>query len=731
MVTAAFAALALSRELEPLTLGLTFAAGALSFFFEWQKSALFRSRGWSFAWNAATLIAFALTVLDAVRGDALHAGVRFLCFLLVNKLWNRRASRDYLQAYVVSFLMLVAGAALSSDLSYAVCFLAYVVFATWTLTLFHLRREMEENYLLKHSDGAQSERVEVERILNSRRVVGGAFLAGTSLVSLAIFLSASVTFFLIPRIGFGVFLSHQRRGMSTVGFSDRVDLGEYGLIKDNPQVVMRVELPGGRLPGPLRLRGVSFDRYVHGHWSRTIAEPPAPLRRFRDLWLYDLPPRAPLSDDKVRAMLSGAVEQRIYLDPLDTPILFAAPRPIAFRLPASAAGVGPTLALESRGPGEVIAVERQLEPGSGRSFAVERKSGLGYTVWSDPRLPPAGALLALPDRPPPDAPALAPYLALPPDLPPRIAALARQITQASQGPFGKSVALEKYLQEHYRYTLDLHRDARYEPLEDFLFIERAGHCEYFASAMAVMLRTLGIPSRTVNGFYGGEWNPYGHYFAIRQGDAHTWVEVWLDGAGWVTFDPTPAAPGQAASAGALDSLRQLLDTARLAWFKYVIEYDLGKQADALKQLRRAASKLELPGAIGRALSPHRRALFTGAGLLILFGALYLRRRRGRKRSSDEKLPPRAAKAQHAFARAVRALERRGHGRAACETARELSRRVLAANDPAAAPFSELVDLYYAVRFGGAKVPTAELERLARQVVRPRAPSAEPAERAGN
>src|SRR5207248_11474866 len=105
--------------------------------------------------------------------------------------------------YVVSFLMLVAGAALSSELSYAACFLAYVVFATWTLTLFHLRREMEENYLLKHSDGAQSERVEVERILNSRRIVGGPFLVGTSLVSVLIFVCATVVFFMIPRIGFG------------------------------------------------------------------------------------------------------------------------------------------------------------------------------------------------------------------------------------------------------------------------------------------------------------------------------------------------------------------------------------------------------------------------------------------------------------------------------------------------------------------------------------------------
>ena len=138
MVAAAFASLALSRELPPLIVALTALLGLGSFFFEPQRHAFLRTRSWTFAWNAATVVTFAWTLLDALRGEALFAGVRFLCFLLVNKLWNRRASRDYLQAYVVSFLMLVAGAALSSELAYAGCFLAYVVFATWTLTLFHL-----------------------------------------------------------------------------------------------------------------------------------------------------------------------------------------------------------------------------------------------------------------------------------------------------------------------------------------------------------------------------------------------------------------------------------------------------------------------------------------------------------------------------------------------------------------------------------------------------------------
>lgn len=717
MVGAAFLALALSRELPPLVVALTAAGGALSFFAEPSRHALFRHRSWSTSWNALTLAAFAWTILDALRGEALFAGVRFLCFLLVNKLWNRRTSRDYLQAYVVSFLMLVAGAALSSELVYALCFLAYVVFATWTLTLFHLRREMEENYLLKHTGGEQSERVEVERILNSRRIIGGSFLAGTSLVSIGIFLGASVVFFLIPRFGFGFFVQQKRRGASTIGFSDRIELGEYGRIKDNPQVVMRVELPQGKPRLPLRLRGVTFDRYVHGKWSRTQAIRPEPVRGWGDVSLV-AGDRGPIGRTRVNEVLKTALVQHVYLDPLDTAVLFGAPTPVAFQLPRALGGPGSRLVLEGRGAGEVAAVERHVDQATGRTYTTERKSGLRYTVYSDERTPPIGTLLTLPQADG-DAlrarPELAPYLALPPDLPPRIAALARQVTERHRGPWAKAHALELYLQNTLRYTLDLRRDERYEPLEDFLFVQKAGHCEYFASAMAVMLRSAGIPSRSVNGFLGGEWNQYGGYVAIRQGDAHSWVEAWIEGVGWMTFDPTPAGPGLQATSGLLTTMRQVLDTLELAWFKYVIEYDLNKQIDAVQGMRRWASTLSGGSRILGALERQRGPI---AGLLAAGAAAWLLLRRRRRRARGLRTPA-STRAHAAFQRALRALEKRGYPRGAAETGRELSARVSAGGDPAAPRFAELVELYYAVRFGDAAPPPGALERLADEVARPR------------
>jgi transglutaminase-like putative cysteine protease len=705
MCAAAFLALALSRELAtPLVVG-TALLGAASFFVEPGRWPTTTQQRWTTLWNIATIAVFALAVLQALRGELLIAGVRLICFLLINKLFNRRASRDYQHAYVLSFLMLVAGAALSADLSYAACFLFYVVFCTWTLTLFHLRREMEDNYLLKHSDDAQSERVEVERILNSRRIVGGSFLFGTGLVSLGIFLVSAIGFFLIPRFGFGFFANHGRRQQATIGFSDRVELGEYGIIKDNPQVVLRVELPAGPPAEPLRFRGVAFDHYQGGHWTRTAAAPPTQVVRRGSFTFLD--PPSPRIDAETRTrILSGALEQNIYLDPLDTAVLFGASKPVAFALPP--AGLGESVELEGRRADEVYAVDRHIDV-RGQLVFSERKSGMRYTVYSRLGSPDLGRMLEDPSYTGAEAPPeLHAYLGLP-TMPQRVLELARALVAGQRTKFAAAVMVEQYLQNQLRYTLDLKRDERYEPIEDFLFVQKAGHCEYFASAMAVLLRAVGIPTRVVNGFLGGEWNQYGKYLAVRQGDAHAWVEVWLGQAGWVTFDPTPLAPSVAPTSAFTTRVRQLLDTIELAWFKYVIEYDLNKQVELAMGARRALSS---SGQVGHWASWARRGATPLVGLLTCIALGWqlwrLRKVRGPNRRTTDLL----------LGRALDALERRGLPRAVGETSRELGRRAVTAGDPGAGAFVELVERCYEVRYGEVPVPRTQLEQLLDRVVQP-------------
>ena len=131
------------------------------------------------------------------------------------------------------------------------------------------------------------------------------------------------------------------------------------------------------------------------------------------------------------------------------------------------------------------------------------------------------------------------YLQLPTNISSRTQALASEIAQATDTPLLKAISLEKYLRTKYRYTFNTVFDESDSiPLDKFLFETREGHCEYFASAMTVMLRTLNIPARLVTGFSATNNNPLTGYYEIRGLDAHAWVEAYFPEHGWVLFEPT-------------------------------------------------------------------------------------------------------------------------------------------------------------------------------------------------
>ena len=134
------------------------------------------------------------------------------------------------------------------------------------------------------------------------------------------------------------------------------------------------------------------------------------------------------------------------------------------------------------------------------------------------------------------------YLQLPPDLDPRIVDLAETVSMEGDTVLEKTSLVETYLRANNTYSLQLSWDPGEQPLSTFLFEARSGHCEYFASSMAIMLRTVGIPTRIVNGFLPGEYNSIGGSYIVRQSDAHSWVEVYAPGKGWLEFDPTPPDP---------------------------------------------------------------------------------------------------------------------------------------------------------------------------------------------
>jgi protein-glutamine gamma-glutamyltransferase len=181
-------------------------------------------------------------------------------------------------------------------------------------------------------------------------------------------------------------------------------------------------------------------------------------------------------------------------------------------------------------------------------------------------------------------------LELPRRMDARIATLARSIAMGAPTDVARARAIERYLRTGYTYSLEMPSREPDDAMADFLFNRRRGYCEYFASAMAVMLRSIGIPARLATGFQNGIFNSLTNFWVVRASDAHAWVEAWMPGRGWTTFDPTPADPN-AHAYGLMSKLNLYLDAAGAFWQEWVVGYDPRRQGTLAGRLQSSAGYL--------------------------------------------------------------------------------------------------------------------------------------------
>jgi protein-glutamine gamma-glutamyltransferase len=695
--------------------------------------------------NVVALAFFGLSLFQVIESfpePELTPILNVVLFLLGYKLFHRRNNRDYLQVYILSFLLILASAWLAQTIFFVFGFVAYVVLATWTLILFHLRREIEDNYLVKHLPESGSEKVTAARVLNSRRVVGRPFFVATGAMALVVFLGAALVFALIPRVGIGFLSGTFRRRVNIVGFSDEVALGHHGVISgDNQTVVLWVRAPRleamtderelDRAISQLYWRGTVYDTYFNGRWIRSRKDSTATgldERMASDggrlYWLRS--PEAPVPQRRhyPERVLDSLDEQEIHVVGLSYPVAFALDEPVAFRIPMPPAGAFTTVRVEKRFGGEVALRAQRLNGGM-PGPTLKEFSGARYLAYS--RLP-QGRLPFGAGRPTAELQLegqLASYLTVPRSLSPRVAQLARQLTEGKPGPMAKAVAITEWLQKTHGYTTDLKRDPSVaDPLEDFLFHQKAGHCEYFASATAVLLRLAQVPSRYVNGFLGGEWNDLGKYLTIRDNRAHSWVEAYLGPAGWVRVDATPSA-----GAGShMGRLRQLIDSVEFFWSRWVLDYDVSRQIDIARRIGQGVGVNRGAVSFGRMKLVVRwaGAVLMAAALIVLV-ARRLRRRglgagRVRRRAGGRRAGPRIYKL---YETVLARLAKRGWTRVPSETPREFASRLTAAEVPGADALTALTEHYAAARFGERDIPDAllgELERAAEELGRAQPPA---------
>jgi hypothetical protein len=511
-------------------------------------------------WNLFLLLSFVGFWIDflLLAQEILHAGIHFVILLLVNKLSNLNQRRDVLQLCAISLIMLLASAALTTTVWYAPIFFLYLMIAVWTLLLHHLVKEQEEypsHQLITHE--------ERPTYLFPARITARFFWATNALAAGALSLTL-LFFFFIPRIGTGLFQQNQRESLRTTGFSEHVDLGAIGPVKQDSTIVMRIELPEVARDEPRRepfyVRGVAYNRYNGRSWSNTL-----PQRRM----LTELPQGTfTVRTPGIKPNGTMGLRQDILLEPLDTAVLFGISTPLTIQ--------GSFLSVLS-------------DPMGSLHLPFPSHTRIHYTVYSQPvhviSAERAATTLQYPEF------IVRQYLQTP-ELDARIIDLAQRVTKPATSLLEGVQLIRAHLLSNYRYNLDVPSLQSAHPLEDFLLTRKTGYCEHYATAMVMLLRTVGIPARLVTGFLATEWNEFGQYYTVRQRDAHAWVEVYFPQSGWIMLDPTPASSAATMLAW-WQSAGSAVDAARLKWDSLFVNYSVGDQFAVVQGIREGGEAVRI------------------------------------------------------------------------------------------------------------------------------------------
>lgn len=654
MGLAALAAFIAGAGYETPTLGVT--AGMLLLALFWEPSPAVHARleiPWRIA--AVALSIRAVYYIFTVPQDVVLPMVDVLLVLIASEALRPARTTGDTRLYSLSFALLVASTAYRPGIVFGIAFIIYTICGTVALLVGHLVRQ---------ADTFNTGETRLQR----------GFLPRVAVLSLVMLAMSGLLFVAFPRVARSWVTRNTPAASSVVGFSDRVSLAAHGgRIYPNPQVVLRVEFPEGVPPNPQSLywRGRSYDEFDGVAWSRGRAGSWASERiNYHAAW----------PDERI--------VQRIFATPLDVPVVF---------------GMHPVLHVQP------VSRMQVLEDRVGDIF-YDGPGSPSYQVTSILRSPSDDSLRAV------DALTATnvsrdemrrrsrfdmPYLQLP-EITTRTRRLADSLTANVSTRLDKARAIEMYL-HGFTYTLDLPATEREASLDYFLFERRAGHCEYFSTAMVVLLRSAGIPARNVNGFLGGDWNDFGRYLSVTQNNAHSWVEVFFPHYGWVPFDPTPAAAGGVSSAQTpwFSPVRFLFDGLEHRWNKWVLEYNVDTQ---VRLFSRAAEALRPEPArpVLQQEPASRRWVAVLLGLVVVW--LAVRVLFGRRRGPA--LTPEAR---------IYLMLRRTYRKAGFETETDppllFVRRLETSGAPGAADARAVVSLYLDARFGARAISTEERKRM--------------------
>ncbi len=589
-------------------------------------------------------------------GWALVAGAGIAVLAATGWFLAERFARGSTFVEILASLELLAAALLSASLSFFLFLAAFVFF----LVAAHAAGEIRQSA----RGHAQVARGGLRGF--HARLSGLIFCA-----SLVILILTAGLFFVLPRTANEAFRRFAPERFRLPGLASEVQLGQIGAILNRSAAAMHVRVIGPHRELPVRWRGMALTSFDGLRWS-------SPEGAGRIIQVEE--GRSILADDDQRRRAGGRITYEVRLEMAAGGVLFLT-------------GIPEVLWTSSASVRETPEGSLLLADATGRRL---RYGAIGYLDDTRTAPRPGGDHLRLPA------------------LDPRVRALARNVTSEESSDERRARALESYLARSYQYTAELPSEQSSDPLAQFLFDRRKGHCEYFASALAVMLRSLGIPSRLVTGFHGGQLNPVTGWHLIRTSDAHAWVEAWVDGKGWLAFDPTPAVQTPR-NPPLLGRLTFYADAAGMFWQDWVVDYSLERQVTLAERMQGSGRTFGARWLDGARLGLLRwrdaaagAARSYGVGFLLLVlaaGGLYvlapkarklwrIRRRFSRARSGGVV----ASDATLLYSRMLDILGRRGYRKPAWFTPWEFVRCLPPSETAEAA--AVLTAAYHDLRYGG-------------------------------
>jgi protein-glutamine gamma-glutamyltransferase len=686
------------------------------------------------SWLAVVyLLIFVVDFFFFSARDFVTPAVHLVLFGMCVKLFNIERERDYVYLALLSFLMVLSAAILTVDYTFLAAFGLFLVLAVFWFMVMELRRSAiaAPNRATLAIPGRPKRR----RLVSPLHRLAISLTRSTIAMVIGIAATATVLFFAMPRISGGYISRRVPTDAISVGYSDTVDLGVIGRIQQSSEVVAHLQIEGDTTGDRIiRLRGSALTHFDGKRWTNPQREAQVISRAYGRV--FQLSTRAPELRRRPQLLLARGVQPdllryRILMEPTSSSVIFTIPAAQAVYGPFREIAVDDDLTFRNLdGERTVTSYEGVSDVSVPLPTVLARMKDLAAngaprsisTAKAEENLP-AEPVESFAER----------YLQLPDPLDPRIPELAGQLTASQPNTYLRALAVERYLTTRYGYTLQLPARTPADPIADFLFSRRVGHCEYFASAMAVLLRSVGIPSRVVNGFRGGQFNQINATYIVRGSNAHSWVEAFIPGAGWIAFDPTPGS-GRAPPPASFWSRAQLyLDASREFWREWVVNYDAGHQQTlslaAARRTRNDATALRLWAARRyRQMLEHARRFHRLAShnprqllwrwrftlwMLLAFALTFAGLRvRARWRAESPRLAPHSA-ATAQYLRMARRLARRGYARAPGQTPSEFAASIPDASVRDAV--LRFTTAYERARFGGSPDDAAQLRGLLDQI----------------